>query len=190
MSPREDYAVVGRPGQGAATRSRIVRVAADLFAKRGFAGTAIDDIADASAVSKGTVYHYFSDKQELFGEVYACAWAQAGRALDEAHAPATLAAGVEAILGAAATNSAPLRALSAVADQALGATRRRYIERDFCATLLRRALSGDRPGCRDSQFVEVAMDLVADLIHDALRSAPEVGADADVIAWLVDGLSR
>ncbi|MFC1545757.1 TetR/AcrR family transcriptional regulator, partial [Gemmatimonadota bacterium] len=36
------------------------------FAQHGFEATTMDMIAEASEVSKGTVYNYFSNKQELF----------------------------------------------------------------------------------------------------------------------------
>ncbi|SFP07944.1 DNA-binding transcriptional regulator, AcrR family [Amycolatopsis arida] len=54
----------------ARTRADILAAATDLFATRGFDGTAISDIGKAARASKGTVYHHFADKQEIFAEVF------------------------------------------------------------------------------------------------------------------------
>lgn len=43
--------------------------ALDLFVERGFAATKLDDIATRAGVSKGTLYLYFSSKEELFKAV-------------------------------------------------------------------------------------------------------------------------
>ena len=47
----------------------ICSAALDLFAERGFAGTRVDDIAARAGVSKGTLYLYFKDKEEIFSAV-------------------------------------------------------------------------------------------------------------------------
>lgn len=39
-----------------------------MFAQRGFANTMIDDVAEAAGVAKGTVYLYFSSKEQIFME--------------------------------------------------------------------------------------------------------------------------
>ena len=39
--------------------------ALDLFVRKGYAGTSIDEIAARAKLTKGSVYHYFSDKQDL-----------------------------------------------------------------------------------------------------------------------------
>lgn len=52
------------------TRTLLVRTARDLFAKNGFAGTSIEDIASAASVTKGALYHHFVSKEELFEAVF------------------------------------------------------------------------------------------------------------------------
>ena len=47
-------------------RRFILERAVTLFADHGFEATTMDMIAEAAEVSKGTVYNYFSSKQELF----------------------------------------------------------------------------------------------------------------------------
>ena len=51
-----------RPGE-------ICAAALDLFAEKGFAAARLDEIARRAGVSKGTLYLYFKDKEELFRAV-------------------------------------------------------------------------------------------------------------------------
>ncbi|RKS76637.1 TetR family transcriptional regulator [Actinomadura pelletieri DSM 43383] len=46
-------------------RAEIIRVAADLFEKLGYARASMDDIATAVGIGKPTLYHYFRSKSEL-----------------------------------------------------------------------------------------------------------------------------
>lgn len=52
-----------------ATISAILRAARRLFAENGFAATSMDEIARASGVAKGAVYHHFESKEALFTRV-------------------------------------------------------------------------------------------------------------------------
>lgn len=58
---------VGRtPGAtAAATKPRLLRAAADVFARRGYAGTRVSEIADAAGLSNGALYAYFGSKSDL-----------------------------------------------------------------------------------------------------------------------------
>lgn len=54
------------PGVTAAdTRERLLRGAAEVFARRGYDGTRVADIAAAAGVSNGAMYAHFSSKAEL-----------------------------------------------------------------------------------------------------------------------------
>ena len=48
---------------------QILDAALDVFGERGLAGARLDDIARRAGVSKGTIYLYFPNKEELFREV-------------------------------------------------------------------------------------------------------------------------
>jgi TetR/AcrR family transcriptional regulator, mexJK operon transcriptional repressor len=50
-------------------REAILEAATELFLTREYAGTSMEDIAVAAAVSKQTVYKHFNDKETLFREV-------------------------------------------------------------------------------------------------------------------------
>lgn len=47
----------------------LLEAALDLFVERGYAGTRLDDVAAQAGVSKGTLYLYFTNKEELFKAV-------------------------------------------------------------------------------------------------------------------------
>ena len=52
-----------------ATRTALLDGATALFAERGYAGTSLEDVASASRVTRGAVYHHFAGKQALFEAV-------------------------------------------------------------------------------------------------------------------------
>jgi AcrR family transcriptional regulator len=51
-------------------RPRLVSAAAEIFAEKGYASTRVADIAERAGVGKGTVYEYFSSKEELLFAVF------------------------------------------------------------------------------------------------------------------------
>ena len=50
---------------GAQTRQRLLRAAADVFARRGYDGTRVADIASEAGLSNSALYAYFTSKAEL-----------------------------------------------------------------------------------------------------------------------------
>lgn len=64
--------VLDRPAENlddSAKRRQIVEGARQVFLARGFDAASMADIAKAAGVSKGTLYVYFKDKEELFGAI-------------------------------------------------------------------------------------------------------------------------
>lgn len=49
----------------AGTRERLLRAAADVFARRGYEGARVSDIAASAGLSNGALYAYFGSKAEL-----------------------------------------------------------------------------------------------------------------------------
>lgn len=54
----------------AATRALLLDNARTLFAERGFTDVSTQAIVEAAGVTRGALYHQFSDKTALFAEVY------------------------------------------------------------------------------------------------------------------------
>ncbi len=52
-----------------ATRAALLETATEMFAARGFVRTSLDDIAVATQVTRGAVYHHFESKQAVFEAV-------------------------------------------------------------------------------------------------------------------------
>ncbi|MEK4198064.1 TetR/AcrR family transcriptional regulator [Cytobacillus sp. FSL K6-0265] len=59
---------MARPVGQTSTRKDIITVAQDLFAKKGYTATSMDDIRTKMNVSKGTLYYHFKKKEDLFLE--------------------------------------------------------------------------------------------------------------------------
>ncbi|MET9328065.1 TetR family transcriptional regulator [Tsukamurella sp. NPDC003166] len=60
--------------------------AARLFAERGVAGTTLQDIADATGLTRQAVYHYVANKDELFGQLVSEVAAEPAQLLHEINA--------------------------------------------------------------------------------------------------------
>jgi len=58
-----------RPAKAERTRSAILAAAERLFARRGYAATRLDDVADAVGVKRAALFYHFRDKQALYDAV-------------------------------------------------------------------------------------------------------------------------
>lgn len=56
------------------TRRRIIRSAIEVFARRGFHGTRVADIADGAGIAYGLVYHHFKNKEEILSAIFSERW--------------------------------------------------------------------------------------------------------------------
>jgi TetR/AcrR family transcriptional regulator, transcriptional repressor for nem operon len=70
--------------KGEKTRQRIVAEAASLFNERGFEGSSMADLMQATGLEKGGIYRHFSSKEQLAAEAFDYAWeaAKQGRTQD------------------------------------------------------------------------------------------------------------
>jgi AcrR family transcriptional regulator len=60
-----------RSSKGMRTRARLLQAAKEVFEEHGFPESRISDIAERAGLSYGSLYHYFSSKEEIFREVAA-----------------------------------------------------------------------------------------------------------------------
>jgi AcrR family transcriptional regulator len=56
--------------RSAETREALIAAARPLFAEHGFADVALETVVRAAGVTRGALYHHFTDKTELFAAVY------------------------------------------------------------------------------------------------------------------------
>jgi AcrR family transcriptional regulator len=59
-----------REAEAQATRDALVRAALELFTKRGYAGVGTEEIVARAKVTRGALYHHFTDKRDLFRTVF------------------------------------------------------------------------------------------------------------------------
>jgi AcrR family transcriptional regulator len=57
------------PGEGSATRRRILQISLSLMSQRGVDGTSMRDLASACDLNVASLYHYFPSKRELLEAV-------------------------------------------------------------------------------------------------------------------------
>jgi TetR/AcrR family transcriptional regulator, cholesterol catabolism regulator len=50
-------------------REQLLRIAAELFASKGFRNTTVRDIADAAGILSGSLYHHFDSKESMVDEI-------------------------------------------------------------------------------------------------------------------------
>lgn len=72
--PRATRAKAEAPRASAGTRkalveTQILEAATELFAERGFSGTSLQDIAEATGLTRPALYHYFSSKEDLLSRL-------------------------------------------------------------------------------------------------------------------------
>jgi AcrR family transcriptional regulator len=85
------------------TRAALVAAARPLFAERGFAGVGTEEIVRAAGVTRGALYHQFTDKTELFAAVYETIQEEVSAGLDARIGAAEAADALELMrMGAAA----------------------------------------------------------------------------------------
>jgi len=60
--------------KGEQTRQKIVAAAAQIFNQRGYEGSSLADLMEATGLQKGGIYRHFSSKEELAAEAFDYTW--------------------------------------------------------------------------------------------------------------------
>src|SRR5271170_7433235 len=60
--------------KGEQTRRKIVEAAAPIFNRRGYEGSSLAELMEATGLKKGGIYRHFSSKEELAAEAFDYAW--------------------------------------------------------------------------------------------------------------------
>jgi len=71
---RKSSTISPKVGKGAETRREIIRQAAPIFNRQGYAGAAMSDLMRATGLEKGGIYRHFKSKQQLAAEAFDYAW--------------------------------------------------------------------------------------------------------------------
>ena len=173
----------GRPTADFSARDQIVRGAAEVFGRVGYAGASVEDILLAADVSRRTFYKSFRSKEDLFDAVSANAVALLPRfvraAADAAPTPAAkLEAGVDAYLGAILQFGPLARAilLEQFPSGSKFARRREAVTERIIADMLEDSHDSGEPPV-DPLLVQ---GLLAAAEHIAVRLASESAAALDI----------
>jgi TetR/AcrR family fatty acid metabolism transcriptional regulator len=67
---------VPRTARSAQTRERIIAAATEVFARSGFHGAKVADIAERAGIAYGLVYHYFHNKDDILAAIFTERWAE------------------------------------------------------------------------------------------------------------------
>ncbi len=161
------------------TFDRLIRAGRDLFTTEGFAATSLDAVAAAAGVTKGSLYHHFESKTELFEAVFE----EEARKLCERVAQVVAAipdpweaahAGVSAFLDGSQDPSVQ-RIMLLDAPSVLGWERVREIDAEYGLALIKVAL---QRLIADGQIGRHDVDLLAHLLLGAFAEGALVTARA------------
>ena len=159
---------------------RLLRAAADLFAREGFAAASLDAVASAAGVTKGSLYHHFDGKADLFEAVFEREAAELSELVGSIAAgkrdPWQVAyAGVRAFLDES-QNPAVQRIMLVDGPSVLGWDRVREIEAEYGLALIKAVLD---QLMRDGQIRRHDVDVLAHLLFGALTEGALLIARAD-----------
>ena len=169
--------------QSEATRAALIAAGRELFASRGFADTATEEIVQRAGVTRGALYHHFKDKTDLFRAVVEQIEGEVTAKTGEA---ALNAGGVwEGIVAAVnrfldeCLDPGIRRVVLIDAPSVLGLTAWRKIERDYGLALISMAIeTAMSEGLIERRPVEPLAHIVAGAINEA---ALTIGAADDPV---------
>lgn len=179
-----------------ATRAELIAAARRLFTEKSYAETGTPEIVSAAGVTRGALYHHFSDKQALFRAVVEQEAAAVADEIENA-TPANLSArrallqGAEAFM-AAMREPGRTRLLLLDGPAVLGRAEMDDIDARHSARTLR---AGIAIAMREGEMKKLPLDAITTLLSaafDRAALAVEAGACPDdhlrALAALIDGL--
>jgi AcrR family transcriptional regulator len=150
-------------------RRQLLDAAARLFARNGYAGTRIEDIASAGGASKGLIYHYFGSKEAVFVALVERAVHGTSRLLEAA---------------AGGSGSAPMRLRRLIEQEMEGMTDDRH-----SVLVLVQALTSDAAPEEARKLVYAlghrALEVTSELIAAGQRTGTVAAGDPDQLAALL-----
>ncbi|NMO01760.1 TetR/AcrR family transcriptional regulator [Gordonia sp. TBRC 11910] len=163
-SRRAEYALL--------TRAAILDAATRLFVEQGYAATGLDEVGRLARVSKGAVYHHFTDKPGLFAEVFETHCTSALGVIEQSMRPSmstreVIVTAISSMLSAYAKDP-QLRELSRQAGFAIGEDRRRQIQQNKSLPFVRQIFetAAQEDELRVGVDVDVAARMVLELVFD------------------------
>lgn len=146
-------------------RAQLLATAREVFARRGFHGTSMDEVAEAAGITKPVLYQHFASKRDLYMELLDDMRVRLVHELDHvpfAEDPETrLAEGVEAYFRFVANNEAAFR-------------------------LMVEASAADP---EVAKHVQSTREEIADRVRRVLRATRD-SPDPDVTSWAVVGMAE
>ncbi len=79
----EPPAAPRRTRRSARTRERILAAATEVFARRGFHGARVADIAEQAGIAYGLVYHHFRNKDDILAAIFSERWGEYVRYIED-----------------------------------------------------------------------------------------------------------
>ena len=182
--------------QAEATRAALLEAATELFAQRGYAGVATEEIVRAAGVTRGALYHHFAGKLELFEAVYeqveqGLVERIASSAMSAASDPlAALRAGAQAFLDAC-EDPAVQRIALVDAPSVLGWERWREIGLRYAFGLVQGTVAGAmEAGLIERQPVEPLAHLLLGAIDEGAMLIARAHDDGRTRAQVGDAVDR
>ena len=186
--------------QPEATRAALVEAARELFAERGYAGVGTEEIVQRAGVTRGALYHHFTDKEDLMRAVLhdlsrELAEASATAALKETDQWQQILAAVNAFLDAC-VDPAIQRIMMTDAPSVLGWDEWREIDTQYGLGLVKASLANAmETGLIERQPLDPLAHLMVGALDEAamyISRADDVGTArremGDSIERMLDGL--
>ena len=179
-------------------RDAIIREAGRIFSKQGFHNCSLDEVAELLDVSKGTLYNYVKDKQEILFECHKIAIGIAEKAFGAADAGDSGAKQLETILTTYATLINDELACGIISETGSLREDDRRVVKAQRRKLNQRLVTIVRKGIRDGSLRAVDPEIAVQAFVGAIHAIPSwyspngrlTGADIarEIVGVLMNGL--